>query len=201
MFNSFGLLNNKDAQNSYENVICFKNYLVKKTLEYQNAISIYYGWQQVLHFFKMLVGQSNWAMAHAITNTLFPIVNQCVIKPNLKVLVVCQMHLFAFAFCIVMKVNVANIEALNQPLIHGDFDSKLQEFKQKMMVQVVRILMSLLTFLMIYNHSKSHNMLTIMLDLHYKNMKYIQNFMGNSIVAKYNVKIMCLFFYCRCIII
>jgi hypothetical protein len=92
-----------------------------------------------------------------------------------------------------MKVNVANIEALNQPLIHGDFDSKLQEFKQKMMVQVVRILMSLLTFLMIYNHSKSHNMLTIMLDLHYKNMKYIQNFMGNSIVTKYNVKIICLF--------
>ncbi len=44
---------------------------------------------------------------------------------------------------------MANIEALNQPLIHGDFDSKLQEFKQKMM-QVVRILMSLLTFLMIY---------------------------------------------------
>jgi hypothetical protein len=33
-----------------------------------------------------------------------------------------------------MKVNVANIEALNQPLIHGDFDSKLQEFEQKMMV-------------------------------------------------------------------
>ncbi len=88
---------------------------------------------------------------------------------------------------------MANIDAFNQPFIHGDFDSKLQEFKQKMMVQVVRILMSLLTFLMIYNHSKSHNMLTIMLDLHYKNMKYIQNFMGNSIVTKYNVKIMHLF--------
>ncbi len=34
-----------------ENVICFKNYLVKKTFEYQNAISKYYGWQQVLHLF------------------------------------------------------------------------------------------------------------------------------------------------------
>jgi hypothetical protein len=92
-----------------------------------------------------------------------------------------------------MNINVANIDALNHPFIHGDFDSKLQEFKQKMMVQVVRILMSLLTFLMIYNHSKSHNMFTIMLDLHYKNLKYIQNFMRNSIVTKYNVKIMCIF--------
>jgi hypothetical protein len=55
-FNSFDLLNNKDAQNSYENVICFKNYLVKKTFEYQNLISICYEWQQVLHLFsKMLV--------------------------------------------------------------------------------------------------------------------------------------------------
>lgn len=40
MFNSFGLFNNKDAQNSYENVICFKNYFVKKTLGYQNVISM-----------------------------------------------------------------------------------------------------------------------------------------------------------------
>ncbi len=103
MFNSFGLLNNNDAQNSYENVICFKNYLVKKTLEYQNVISICYGWQQVLHlFFKMLVGQSNWAMAHAITNTLFPIINQSMIKPNLKVLVACQMHLFLLSLCVLL---------------------------------------------------------------------------------------------------
>jgi len=32
MFNSFGLLNNKDAQNSYENAICFKIILLKKLL-------------------------------------------------------------------------------------------------------------------------------------------------------------------------
>jgi hypothetical protein len=100
MFNSFDLLNNKDDQNYYENVICFKNYLVKKTFEYQNVISKYYGWQQVLHlFFKMLVSQINWAMACAITNTLFPIVNQCVIKPNPKVLVAYQMHLFLLSLC------------------------------------------------------------------------------------------------------
>jgi hypothetical protein len=100
MFNSFGLLNNKDAQSSHENVICFKNYLVKKTFGYQNVISICYGWQQVLYLlFKMLVGQSNWAMAHAITITLFLIVNQCVIKPNSKVLVAYQMHLFLLSLC------------------------------------------------------------------------------------------------------
>jgi hypothetical protein len=40
-----------------------------------------------------------------------------------------------------MKVGVAIIEALNQQLIYGDFDLELQDFKRRMMVQVVRILM------------------------------------------------------------
>jgi len=44
-----------------------------------------------------------------------------------------------------------------------------------------------------YNQSKAHNMLMIMLDPCYKNMKCIQNFMGNSIfvqiVVEYNAKI------------
>ncbi len=75
------------------------------------------------------------------------------------------------------------------------FDLKLQKFKQKIMVQVVGILMPFLAFSMAYNHYKTHNMLVIMFDFRYKNMKCIQNFVGNSIVAKvfveYNFKIMC----------
>jgi hypothetical protein len=31
-----------------------------------------------------------------------------------------------------MKVNVARVQALNQSLIHGEFDLELQEFKLKM---------------------------------------------------------------------
>ncbi len=62
------------------------------------------------------------------------------------------------------------------------------------MVHVVGILMPFLAFLMAYNHYKTHNMLAIMFDFHYKNMKCIQNFVGNSIFAKivveYNFKIM-----------
>jgi hypothetical protein len=45
-----------------------------------------------------------------------------------------------------MKVGVANIEALNQSLVCGNFDSKLQEFKWKVMVQVVGILTPFLLF-------------------------------------------------------
>jgi hypothetical protein len=65
-----------------------------------------------------------------------------------------------------MKVDMARIQALNQPLIHGDFDSELQEFKLKMMMmQIINILSPFLTFVLAYNQAKAHNMLAIMLDL------------------------------------
>jgi hypothetical protein len=50
-------------------------------------------------------------------------------KPNLKVLFIVNYLISIFILCIVMKNGVTNIEALNQPLICDDFDSKLQEFK------------------------------------------------------------------------
>jgi len=45
-----------------------------------------------------------------------------------------------------MKVGVANIEALNQSLVCGNFDLKLQEFKRKVMAQVMGILTPFLLF-------------------------------------------------------
>jgi hypothetical protein len=50
----------------------------------------------------------------------------------------------------------------------------------------VGILMPFLGFSMAYNHSKAHNMLVIMLDLHYKNMKCIHKFVDNW-YKKWNV--------------
>jgi len=32
---------------------------------------------------------------------------------------------FVFTLCIAMKVGVANIQAMNQPLIYGEFDLEL----------------------------------------------------------------------------
>jgi hypothetical protein len=63
-----------------------------------------------------------------------------------------------------------------------------------MMVQVVGILMPYLAFLMLYNHSNPQHVGDHAWPC-YKNMKCIQNFVGNSIVAeiivKSDVKIVC----------
>jgi hypothetical protein len=88
---------------------------------------------------------------------------------------------------------VCNIQALNQPFIQGDFDLELQEFKLKMMGQVLNALGPFLPFSKSYIIAKAHNMLAIMLDFCFKNMKIIRDFLGNSlalqIVVEYNVKI------------
>ncbi len=64
-------------------------------------------------------------------------------------------------------------------------------------MQIVGILMPFLTFSMAYNHYKMLKMFVIIFDFQYKNTKRIQNFVGNSIVAKivveYNLKVMCSF--------
>jgi hypothetical protein len=56
------------------------------------------------------------------------------------------------------------------------------------MAQVVQILMPFLVFTMVYNETKAHNMLVIMLDPYFKNMKVIWDFLGDAptieIVAK-----------------
>jgi hypothetical protein len=56
------------------------------------------------------------------------------------------------------------------------------------MVQVVRILVPFLTFSMVYNHFKVHNMLAIMFDTCYKHMKCIWDFVDNPIVIEIVVK-------------
>jgi hypothetical protein len=116
-------------------------------------------------------------------------------KPNLKVLVIIIFFISIFNLCNAMKTSVANIEYLNQPLNCGDFDLELYEIQQKMTVQILEILNQLLGFSMAYNHFKGPQHPTNMFDLHYKNMKCIQNFVENfaivKIVVEYDINILC----------
>jgi hypothetical protein len=49
-----------------------------------------------------------------------------------------------------------------------------------MIMQVINILSPFLAFASPYNQANAHNMLAIMLDPHFKNMKVIWNFVGNA---------------------
>jgi hypothetical protein len=74
--------------------------------------------------------------------------------------------------------DVVRNQALNQLLIHGDLE--LQEFKLRMMMQVINIVSPFLAFVLAYNQAKVHNMLAIMFNPHFKNMKVLRDFVGHA---------------------
>ncbi len=85
----------------------------------------------------------------------------------IKVLVIgcCQMYIILLSpYALPWKLIMAKFQALNQSLIHEDFDLELQKFKLRMMMQVINILSPFLAFVLAYNQAKAHNMLAIMFD-------------------------------------
>jgi glucokinase len=68
-----------------------------------------------------------------------------------------------------------------------------------MMTEVINIISPFLAFASTYNQAKAHNMLAIMLNLHFKNMKVINDFAGHAHiilnVIEYDVNIVCPFYY------
>ncbi len=61
--------------------------------------------------------------------------------------------------------------------------------------QIINILTLFLAFALAYNQANAHNMLPIMFNLHFKNVKLIQDFVNNShaiqIVIDYDNNIVC----------
>jgi hypothetical protein len=60
-----------------------------------------------------------------------------------------------------------------QALIQSNFDLELLEFILKLNSQAIDVLMSIIIFFGSYINANAHNMLAIVLDLHFKNMKTI----------------------------
>jgi len=93
-----------------------------------------------------------------------------------------------------MKFEMVKIQVFNEPLIWSNFDSELLEFKLRMNSHVIDVLTPFLTFSSSYIDVKAHNMSVIMLDLCFKNIKVIQDYVNNivvvNVVVEYDVKVM-----------
>jgi hypothetical protein len=60
---------------------------------------------------------------------------------------------------------------------------KLIEFKLRMNLQMISVLAPFLAFSSSYINAKAHNMLVIMLDPHFTNMKVTRDYVGNMVVV------------------
>jgi hypothetical protein len=95
------------------------------------------------------------------------------IEPKSKILVVVKCTCIYFHFVHFIKFEMIKIQPLNQPLIQSNFDSKLLQFKLKINSQAINVVMLIIIFFGSYINANAHNMLIIMLDPHFKNMKII----------------------------
>jgi hypothetical protein len=87
--------------------------LFQKTLDYQDAISICYERQQALHLqFKVLDCQT-WSIVQVITYTLMLVVKQRVLNQSRCYWLLLDVLGSTFSLCIVIKINVCRIQALN----------------------------------------------------------------------------------------
>jgi hypothetical protein len=77
---------------------------------------ICYGWQQVIHLFSRVPIFWTWAIAQVITYMLLPILKLCVMNQSVG---------YWLFKCITVKVDAVKVQALNQLLICGNFNSKL----------------------------------------------------------------------------
>jgi hypothetical protein len=87
-----------------------------------------------------------------------------------------------------MKLEMVKIQAFDLRQLY----SELLEFKLKMNSHVIDVLTPFLTFSSSYIDAKAHNMLVVMLDLCFKNIKIIQDYVNNivaSVVVEYDVKV------------
>jgi hypothetical protein len=76
--------------------------------------------------------------------------------------------------------------------VKGDFDSELQALRMRIMGEIMAILTPFFAFASTYITTKAHNMLALMLDLHFKSLDVVKGFVGKAkviqIVVKYDNK-------------
>jgi hypothetical protein len=64
--------------------------------------------------------------------------------------------------------------------VKGDFESELGALQVCMMADVLVVLVLFLAFASTYIFSKVHNMLVLMLDLHFKSFNVMKSFVGQE---------------------
>jgi hypothetical protein len=93
--------------------------------KYHDGISICFGQQQFLHLSFKVPSYQTWLIVKTIINTLFPILKQCVLNQNQGYWLLFDAFVYTFSLFNMMKGETNKIEALNCPLILGNFNSKL----------------------------------------------------------------------------
>lgn len=125
-----------------------------------------------------------WAIARAVTETLNPIVSQCVLNQTRGFWLLSDALAGALKLMVQMEAQQLARSSAEPPLECGDFDSELEILYGRMAGQVALVLRPFLAFAHKYDEGQAHNMLALMLDPRFKGLEVLQNYVGREVAKK-----------------
>jgi len=99
--------------------------LFQETLEYKDAISLFYGRQENLELQGHVPNAQTWAICKAFTNTMFLIVKQCILNQTCDYWLISNALHATFSISVSRQMEIQQSETTSSNFIKGYFKSKL----------------------------------------------------------------------------
>ena len=163
--------------------------MLQETQEYATTINICYGRQTAALQARVPSGLT-WAVAKAVTETLRPVMQQCILNQSRGYWLLSDALYAAFHISIHLQ-NEYDRRLLAVPTLRcGQMDSELQLLYGRMAFESIEVIKPCLAFAVDFTREKAHNMLSLMLDPRYKGLQVIIDYVGREkamhIVAEYD---------------
>lgn len=125
-----------------------------------------------------------WATIEVITSVLNPIIRACVMNQSQGHQLLLDVLTTSIAPIVSREVEFEQV--YNEIEVLSEFDSELL-LQHDMQQEVVKVVKPFITFLKSYDANQVHNMLVIMLDLQFKHLHVVKNYVnqGNAIRFAY----------------
>ena len=167
--------------------------LFQETQEYADAISICYR-RQSLKLQARAPSGMTWATARTVTQTLNPVVQQCVLNQTRGYWLLSDALAAAFRMTIELQGVYDQSSSVIPPLQVGDFESEIEILKARMAKTAVDVMKPFLRFSLQFVADKAHNMLSLMLDPRFKGLELVIQYVGvaaaKQVVEDYDRKIL-----------
>ena len=167
--------------------------LFQETQEYADAISICYR-RQSLKLQARVPSGMTWAIARTVTQTLNPVVQQCVLNQTRGYWLLSDALAAAFRMSIQLQGVYDQSASVIPPLQVGDFESEIEILKARMAKTAVDVMKPFLRFSLQFVADQAQNMLSLMLDPRFKGLELVIQYVGvaaaKQVVEDYDRKIL-----------
>ena len=119
-----------------------------------------------------------WAVARIVTETLNPVVKQCVLNQTRGYWLLSDALAAALAISVELGAHIDHLSNMNPPLQHGDFDSELEILRGKMSLEAMLVMRPFLLFTQTFMLKKTHNMIVLMVDPRFKGLECVIAYTG-----------------------